>query len=93
MTFTFGDLLALASLTAAIILAAWRIAQNFRNHLDGRFAAAAEANLKAHDSLKDALNSVVQDVAFLRGRQEERDTHTAAGMVSRFSEGRSDRAN
>ena len=80
MTFTLGDILALFGVAAVVVFGAWSIAHSFRNHLDmrfnhidTRFDTAETENRKAHDTLKDALNAVVQDVAYIRGRQAERD--------------------
>ena len=67
------ELLSVVLTGAAVLLGVWRIHAHYETRNDAAHAELRAAIVRVADDLRPTLVKVAEDVAYLRGRQDERD--------------------
>lgn len=67
------ELLSVVLTGAGVLLGVWRIHAHYETRNDAAHAELRAAIARVADDLRPTLVNVAEDVAYLRGRQDERD--------------------
>lgn len=67
------ELLSVVLTGAGVLLGVWRIHAHYETRNDAAHAELRAAIARVADDLRPTLVKVAEDVAYLRGRQDERD--------------------
>lgn len=67
------ELISVVLTGAAVLLGVWRIHAHYETRNDAAHAELRAAIARVADDLRPTLAKVAEDVAYLRGRQDERD--------------------
>ena len=71
--FMTPELLSVVLTGAGVLLGVWRIHAHYETRNDAAHAELRAAIARVADDLRPTLVKVAEDVAYLRGRQDERD--------------------